>query len=84
MTPDETVQEIFKLQLERNPDSDPGDLTITVQDDMPLVNVTQNVWESDHADKTFSEFITLAQGTFGPTIEEALNSFLKEVQQNDR
>lgn len=84
MTPDEIIQEIFKIQQERNPDSDPGDMTITVQDDMPLVNVAQHLWESDYADKSFSEFIMLAQGVFGRTLEEALNNFLTEVKEGIR
>lgn len=40
-TPDELVSEILRLRDEREPDADPGDLSITVQDDMPLVEVTQ-------------------------------------------
>jgi hypothetical protein len=40
-TPDELVDEIFRLQNERDPDEDPGDLTIGVQDDSALHEVSQ-------------------------------------------
>lgn len=42
MTPDELVRAIFKLQEERHPDDDPGDLEISVQDDSALRAVIQN------------------------------------------
>ncbi len=43
MTPDEIVAEIFRIQMERVPSTDPGDLTlvIDVQDDSALHVVTQ-------------------------------------------
>lgn len=45
LTPDELVNEILRIQNERNPDADPGDITINVQDDMPLCTVHQkNEW----------------------------------------
>lgn len=36
---DRLVQQLFDLLEEEDPDSDPGDLTIDIQDDMPLVEL---------------------------------------------
>jgi len=97
MTPDEIVQLIFATQLERDNDADPGDITITIQDDMDMVQVMQDgpsffdrkaattveearkglaAWEAEH--RAFS------QGVFGPNIREALENYLKEVQDGTR
>lgn len=38
---DNLVSQIFELRGDREPDADPGDLTIIVQDDMPLAEVAQ-------------------------------------------
>src|SRR3954467_12595526 len=40
-TPDSLVTEIFEKQNKINPDEDPGDLTITIQDDTSIVTVVQ-------------------------------------------
>lgn len=40
-TPDELVAELFRLQNEKRPDDDPGDLTIDVQDDSAATFVYQ-------------------------------------------
>ncbi len=82
MTPDEIVTEIFKIQQLRNPDSDPGDLTIAVQDDMPLVVVGQP--RASREDESFATSIILGQGTAGHNIQNALESFLEEVQDGVR
>lgn len=41
MTPDEKIAEIFRLREEYEPDADPGDITINIQDDTPMVNIYQ-------------------------------------------
>lgn len=89
MTPDEIVAEIFRIQEERNPDADPGDLWIDVQDDMPLANVGQHRTYaygplSDAPERDFSTALMLQQGTFGDTIQEALENYLKEVKDGTR
>ena len=38
---DNLVDQMFRAREEREPYADPGDLTITVQDDMPLAEVAQ-------------------------------------------
>lgn len=38
---DEAIRELFEAREELEPDADPGDLAICVQDDMPLVEVAQ-------------------------------------------
>lgn len=76
MTPDELIAEIFRIQEERDPDADPGDIDITIQDDMPLVVVGQ--------DRAFSitEPIDPVGGrkeTYGDSIQQALETLLQEV-----
>lgn len=68
MTPDEIIKEGFRLQEKHDPDSDPGDLSIEVQDDMPMVAVYQ-----DNA-PLFSMPI------MGKTVQEALEAWLEEVK----
>jgi predicted PolB exonuclease-like 3'-5' exonuclease len=68
MTPDELVAEIFRIQEERDPDSDPGDMDITIQDDMPLVIVRQQRIRLD-----------MTGGSYGDSIQDALENYLKEV-----
>lgn len=68
MTPDEIVSEIFRIQNERDPDSDPGDLTIDIQDDMAMVLVFQLNWQADGE--------PLGMGT---TIQAALEDALTNV-----
>lgn len=80
MTPDELINEIFKIQEARNPDADPGDITIDIQDDMPLVMVRQELPPSE----PFALHIALAQGTGGFSIQEALENFLQEVKDGTR
>jgi len=82
MTPDELINEIFKIQEQRNPDVDPGDITIDVQDDMPLVMVRQTIYHKPGM--PFAEHIMLAQGTPGDSIQEALENFLQEVKDGIR
>ena len=83
MTPDELVTEIFRFQQKRNPDSDPGDLTIEVQDDMPLVMVRQSrMWIE--ARESFSEHIAREQGCPGNSIQDALEKYLQEVIDGSR
>jgi hypothetical protein len=89
MTPDELIAEIFRIQEERNPDEDPGDITIDVQDDMPLVMVSQTISSSAEAaaydnGMKFSDFMMLAQGTPGGSIQDALENFLEEVKEGKR
>jgi hypothetical protein len=60
MTPDELVTELFRRQTAAAPDEDPGDLTISVQDDATAVMVVQK-----------GQIIGL-----GPSIEAALTSAL--------
>jgi hypothetical protein len=75
MTPDELVAEIFRIQNERNPDADPGDLTIEIQDDMPMVLVWQAKWrDSDRFD--IEDFVPDGMGT---TIQAALEDALTNV-----
>ena len=83
MTPDELVTEIFRIQQERNPDGDPGDLTIEVQDDMPLVMVRQSrMWIEER--ESFSHHIAFAQGCPGDNIQDALEKYLQEVINGSR
>lgn len=85
MTPDELVAAIFKVQSERSPDSDPGDLTIEVQDDMPLVMVSQLqfhvVSEEELAESDFSAVLEKIQGTPGDSIQNALENYLEAVKE---
>lgn len=41
MSPDQMINEIFRIQNERDPESDPGDIVIDIQDDMPMTLVIQ-------------------------------------------
>lgn len=72
VTPDEIVNEIFRIQNERDPSSDPGDMTIGIQDDIPLVEVSQ--------DRLGKPFLSFALG-IGSTIQEALEHALIAVQE---
>jgi hypothetical protein len=71
MTPDELVAEIFRIQDERNPDADPGDLTIEIQDDIPMVLITQDTWTDIN-----DIWQPLGMGT---TIQAALEDALSNV-----
>jgi hypothetical protein len=73
MTPDELVAEIFRIQNERNPDSDPGDLTIEIQDDLPMVLVWQYHW-NDEDGQPFG---------MGASIQGALEDALRNLQVKD-
>lgn len=83
MTPDELVAEIFKLQLERSPDSDPGDLTIEVQDDSSLVMVSQFrvISDKELAESDFTAVLEKVQGTPGNSIQNALENYLEAVKE---
>jgi len=87
MTPDELVQQIFATQLEINSDADPGDLTIIIQDDLPMVEVRQprhlESYETP-ADWLDALMKGYTQGVFGPTVQETLENYLKEVQDGNR
>ena len=82
MSPDELVQEIFRLQDERDPDSDPGDLTIEIQDDMMLAVVRQPSHQRDG--EPFADYIARAQGMPGDNIQQALEKYLQEVIDGSR
>lgn len=76
MTPDEIVAEIFRIQNEADPDADPGDITIDIQDDMDMVIVTQMSFPtSQTTDPT--EWEPLGMGT---TIQAALEEALTKVR----
>lgn len=70
MTPDKMVAEIFRIQNERAPDEDPGDISIDIQDDSALHTVMQ------------SRFNGTAIIGAGPNIQEALESALRNVRVN--
>lgn len=70
MTPDEIIAEIFRLQNDWAPDADPGDLTIDVQDDMPLVIVHQVGWN----------IIDQGYLGLGASLQEALEKALENVR----
>lgn len=57
---DTMVKRVFTAMNSRDPNSDPGDLTITVQDDSPLVEV----WLDGHRDRMWL--------SVGSSIHEAL------------
>ena len=85
MTPDELINEIFAIQQTRNPDADPGDITIDIQDDTPLVMVRQDRGPTNNRfGPDFAKNIILAQGTPGHSIQEALENFLQEVKDGTR
>lgn len=71
MTPDEIVSEIFKIQNEANPDADPGDLTIDIQDDMELVAIFQMSWDMEQRIEPLG---------MGKNIQAALEDALKKVR----
>ena len=78
MTPDELITEIFRIQEEYNPDADPGDIDITIQDDMPLVVVRQKQFpipEPAHP----AEWLESLMGveTHGDSIQDALEKHLE-------
>lgn len=70
LTPDQLVSAIFRECQRQCPGSDPGDLFITVQDDMPLVTVEQSHWV---------ERIDQLTLTMGGSIQEALEKHLLRV-----
>lgn len=74
MTPDELVREIMRIQQERDPDGDPGDLEITVQDDSRLVTVYQPHW----ADTEIEGVLTP-----GGSIQQALELHLEMVRDGE-
>lgn len=55
---DQLVNALFTMQQKVDPEADPGDLTILIQDDMPLVEVYQHGREGRIA--------------YGKTVEDAL------------
>ncbi len=63
--PDQLVGEIFRLQNELDPDGDPGDMLIDIQDDSALVIVAQHGKDGYFA---------------GPSIQEALEAVLASVK----
>lgn len=72
MTPDEIITEIFRVQNEHDPDADPGDISIDVQDDMPLVLVYQDRFTAERFGRSHI-------GT-GGTVQEALENALASVK----
>jgi len=85
MTPDELVQLIFRIQQERNPSADPGDMTIMIQDDMPLVMVSQDRMMTDADWKgDFADLITKVQGIPGDSIQQALENYLEAVREGEQ
>lgn len=70
---DTLIHEIFKAQNERFPDNDPGDMMIYVQDDMPLVEVSQESWvrASDAPGVGF---------VHGGDVESALKAYLAYIR----
>ena len=82
MSPDELVQAIFARQLEQDPHSDPGDMHITIQDDMDMVRVQQDmVFMSDES--SIADIVK-AGGVLRPTIQSALEHYYEEVENGDR
>lgn len=75
--PDDIVARIFAFQQERAPDTDPGDLamTIEVQDDMPLVTVRQQGMVAEGA--SFAQ--RLSPLGMGGSIQEALEAAARTV-----
>ena len=82
MTPDELVAAIFAEQMKRNPNADPGDLTISVQDDMPMAQVQQ--YRALNDNEPFVPQIVKNQGVIAPTIQKALETYLQEVKDGIR
>ena len=78
MTPDELVAAIFKAQNKLRPDEDPGDLTITVQDDMPLVEVHNAGLEKDQ-EEAFGIFTHCFGDSIQYALENALDIYESEV-----
>lgn len=72
-TVDELVQRLFRAQEALDPDADPGDLTILVQDDMPLVEVTQ-----------FGRDEHRAGGTVFGVLRQAVDTYEHMVAQRER
>jgi hypothetical protein len=84
MTPDELVRMIFRIQEERDPSADPGDMTIMIQDDMPLVMITQHnsTFKLEPGEnETAGEWLTRVQGTPGDSIQDALEKHLEAVRE---
>lgn len=79
MTPDELVREIFRIQEERWPNDDPGDMQIDIQDDMPLVVVRQ-AYTYRGENLSPAEYMAIVQGVPGSSIQDALENYLKWVQ----
>jgi hypothetical protein len=73
MTPDEIVAEIFRIQMERDPDTDPGDLTLTIdiQDDSALHIVAQQYSLESMSDPFLG---------VGESIQRALEAALEKVR----
>lgn len=69
MTPDALTHLIMREQEAMYPDSDPGDMTITVQDDAWLVEIGQDGWAP-------AEPVYLPYPGMGHTIHEALINYL--------
>ena len=73
LTPDEIVSEIFRIQNERHPNADPGDISIDIQDDMPMVTITQTSLGKSLG-QPFAPFIA------GSSIQETLENALEVVR----
>jgi hypothetical protein len=84
MTVDELVAEIFRIQLEHDPHSDPGDMHITIQDDTNMVRVQQEMFFAAEPIESFAQDFVLRQGIMRPTIQSALEHYLEEVKNGDR
>jgi hypothetical protein len=68
VTPDEIIAEIFRIQTERSPDTDPGDINIDIQDDSPATIVMQR-------GRNFPPYLGI-----GGSIQEALENALAYVK----
>lgn len=73
-TIDEMIASIMEISQELvGDDSDPGDLIITVQDDMPLVTVTQN-----NNARLFTHTGAI-MNSFGETVDDAVLAYLMHL-----
>lgn len=68
-TVDQLIDEVFHLQQQLEPNTDPGDMTIQIQDDMPMVEVGQVGFKSKS--KSYAT---------GTTVKSALLNLFHDVE----
>lgn len=64
------INDIYSYQEKMYPNTDPGDITICVQDDIPMVSIFQDRW-----------FVDSLHPVVARTVEEALTLYLNYLKE---